>query len=348
LHEDLKLRQALLDMPDTKGADIADVEIIRHPQRITMVIHTARPGVIIGVKGGTIEKIGADLQKMASKKIQLKITSVVCVPTSAVLPSTFFCWWYRYLALTRCASFLSNSVWYLGGRPLFFPGWGWGCGVVVGRLISVRENFDVFFPPKMQRGYTITDFFAEVRGKRKGWKSLCQGLSRCLGRVAGEDTFVLQKRDRTELLDFKSVTALLDSVTVAVTDGTGSKDHPVSKILKTSLWQEFVQEFDRVRFFSESEREVSLWPGWPVNPQRNDSLLAPFLSHVREIICAGIEENFEVVLDWCAFAVQNLNSHNRFALVLLGEEGAGKNTFTDAICSLFGSQFSKSNVNDLS
>jgi hypothetical protein len=68
--------------------------------------------------------------------------------------------------------------------------------------------------------------------------------------VAGEDTFVLQKRDHTELLDFKAVTALLDSVTVAVREGRGSKDYPVSKILKTSLWQSHIQEFDRVRFAS--------------------------------------------------------------------------------------------------
>jgi small subunit ribosomal protein S3 len=76
LHEDLRLRKVLLAMPETKGADIAELEIIRHPQRITIVIHTARPGVIIGVKGATIEKIGGDLQKLVTKKIQLKIKEV--------------------------------------------------------------------------------------------------------------------------------------------------------------------------------------------------------------------------------------------------------------------------------
>jgi small subunit ribosomal protein S3 len=76
LHEDLKLRRLLMAMPETKGADIAELEIIRHPQRITMVIHTARPGVIIGVKGATIEKIGLELQKHVTKKVQLKIKEV--------------------------------------------------------------------------------------------------------------------------------------------------------------------------------------------------------------------------------------------------------------------------------
>ncbi|MCL1813633.1 MAG: 30S ribosomal protein S3 [Treponema sp.] len=76
LHEDLKLRNFILKMPECKGADIAELEIIRHPQRITIVIHTARPGVIIGVKGANIEKIGSDLQKLVSKKVQIKIKEV--------------------------------------------------------------------------------------------------------------------------------------------------------------------------------------------------------------------------------------------------------------------------------
>ena len=76
LHEDLKLRRILNDCPETKSAEIAEVEIIRHPQRITFVIHTARPGVIIGTKGATIEKIGLMLQKAAGKKVQLKIKEI--------------------------------------------------------------------------------------------------------------------------------------------------------------------------------------------------------------------------------------------------------------------------------
>jgi small subunit ribosomal protein S3 len=86
LHEDLKLRKFILGMNETKGADIAELEIIRHPQRITIVIHTARPGVIIGVKGANIEKIGSELQKhiqepnsgreISPRKIQIKIKEV--------------------------------------------------------------------------------------------------------------------------------------------------------------------------------------------------------------------------------------------------------------------------------
>lgn len=85
LHEDLNLRKILKECPETRGADIAHVEIIRHPQRITIVIHTARPGVIIGTKGANIEKIGAQLQKSAGKKIQIKIKEIKQAETDAQL-----------------------------------------------------------------------------------------------------------------------------------------------------------------------------------------------------------------------------------------------------------------------
>lgn len=76
LHEDLEIRKTLNNCTETQGAEIADIEIIRHPQRITVVIHTARPGIIIGAKGSNIEKIGLRLQKIANKKIQIKIKEI--------------------------------------------------------------------------------------------------------------------------------------------------------------------------------------------------------------------------------------------------------------------------------
>jgi small subunit ribosomal protein S3 len=76
LHQDLELRQVIDRSPETQTADVADVEIIRHPQRVTVIIHTGRPGAIIGVKGANIEKLGARLQKVIGKKIQIKIKEI--------------------------------------------------------------------------------------------------------------------------------------------------------------------------------------------------------------------------------------------------------------------------------
>ena len=74
--EDVKLRKMVMDLPECKNADIAEIEIVRHPQRVTIVIHTARPGVIIGVKGANIEKISAEIQAKLTKKVQIKIKEI--------------------------------------------------------------------------------------------------------------------------------------------------------------------------------------------------------------------------------------------------------------------------------
>ncbi len=76
LHEDLKLRKALLACPEVQNADISDVEIIRKPQRITLVISTARPGIIIGAKGANVEKVAESMQKLTEKKVQIKIKEI--------------------------------------------------------------------------------------------------------------------------------------------------------------------------------------------------------------------------------------------------------------------------------
>ncbi len=85
LHEDLRIRKMVQDLPECKNADIAEIEIVRHPQRVTIVIHTARPGVIIGVKGANIEKIGVEIQKHLTKKVQIKIKEVKRAEANASL-----------------------------------------------------------------------------------------------------------------------------------------------------------------------------------------------------------------------------------------------------------------------
>ncbi len=87
LHEDLKIRKMVKDLPECKNADIAEIEIVRHPQRVTIVIHTARPGVIIGVKGANIEQIGIEIQKSLTKKVQIKIKEIKRAETNASLVS---------------------------------------------------------------------------------------------------------------------------------------------------------------------------------------------------------------------------------------------------------------------
>jgi small subunit ribosomal protein S3 len=85
LHEDLKIRKFLETSPDVAGGEVADIEIVRHPQRVTVIIHSGRPGAIIGAKGANIEKLGTAMQKLVGKKVQIKIKEIKQPETIAVL-----------------------------------------------------------------------------------------------------------------------------------------------------------------------------------------------------------------------------------------------------------------------
>lgn len=85
LHEDLRIRKYLEKSPETASAEVSEIEIVRHPQRITVIIHSGRPGAIIGAKGATIEKLGTDLQKKVGKKVQIKIKEIKQPETVAQL-----------------------------------------------------------------------------------------------------------------------------------------------------------------------------------------------------------------------------------------------------------------------
>lgn len=67
-----------MSYPECKNADIADIEISRQSNKvINVMIHTARPGVLIGTKGATIEKINASLQKLVDgKTVKVKVKEI--------------------------------------------------------------------------------------------------------------------------------------------------------------------------------------------------------------------------------------------------------------------------------
>ena len=83
LHEDLRLRAAILKSPLTNGGEISHIDIIRYPEHVSLIINTGRPGVIIGAKGENIEKIGKLLQPLSSKKIRIKINEESQTNTNA-------------------------------------------------------------------------------------------------------------------------------------------------------------------------------------------------------------------------------------------------------------------------
>lgn len=74
LSEDLMLRRYIRRR--LQNAAISSIQIDRTPQRITLSIYTARPGIVIGRKGAEVDKLKEELQRLSDKDVQLNINEI--------------------------------------------------------------------------------------------------------------------------------------------------------------------------------------------------------------------------------------------------------------------------------
>jgi len=74
LQEDLKLRRAI----QSKYADaaISLVEIARQAKEVSVTIHTARPGIVIGRGGQRVDELSTHLQQLIGKRVRLNIQEI--------------------------------------------------------------------------------------------------------------------------------------------------------------------------------------------------------------------------------------------------------------------------------
>lgn len=74
LNQDLQIRKMMLGYSDKAG--VSHVEIERFPSKIKVIVHTAKPGILIGRKGENVKKVRSDLETLTGKKIDLDIKEI--------------------------------------------------------------------------------------------------------------------------------------------------------------------------------------------------------------------------------------------------------------------------------
>jgi small subunit ribosomal protein S3 len=74
LYEDILLRNYLRKRLEHGGISILEIE--RTAKRVTVSIHTSRPGIVIGKKGEEVERLKGELQHLTQKEIQINIREV--------------------------------------------------------------------------------------------------------------------------------------------------------------------------------------------------------------------------------------------------------------------------------
>ena len=83
IHEDLKMKKVVKSR--YKHAGIAEVDVERVGPKIRVIIHTARPGIVIGRGGKEIESLKILLQGIASKEVYIDIREVDKPELTAIL-----------------------------------------------------------------------------------------------------------------------------------------------------------------------------------------------------------------------------------------------------------------------
>ncbi len=89
LVEDFKLRRFV--KKNYSFAGIPKIEIERTRESVTVIIHTASPGVIIGRRGAKVDKLTEDLQMLIGRKIELKIIEIDRPELSSQLVAESIC-----------------------------------------------------------------------------------------------------------------------------------------------------------------------------------------------------------------------------------------------------------------
>ena len=74
LHEDIILRNYINNR--LNHASISRIEISRTPKRVSLTIHTARPGIVIGRGGTEVETLKSELKKFMGYDVNINVAEI--------------------------------------------------------------------------------------------------------------------------------------------------------------------------------------------------------------------------------------------------------------------------------
>ncbi len=86
LHQDFAVRDLVRN--EVPRAGVSHIEIERFPGKVKVIVHTAKPGVLIGRKGESVKKLRLRLEALVGKKIDLEIKEIKAPDLDAYLVAT--------------------------------------------------------------------------------------------------------------------------------------------------------------------------------------------------------------------------------------------------------------------
>ena len=125
------------------------------------------------------------------------------------------------------------------------------------------------------------------------------------------------------------------------------------KMKPYSLWDLFIDNqiqftVKALKFYSEDKDVFSYFRGYDYKQldEVKEELIKPFLNHIHDVIANKNEDVYKYILVWIASILQKPNFKTETALVILGNQGTGKNVFTNVICKLM-ARYANENVTSI-
>lgn len=139
LAEDREIRKTV--QADLPKAGISNIEIERQPNQVHVIIDTARPGVIIGRKGASVNVLRSKLQDMTQKKVKIDVREITKPELDSYLVAESIAEQLeRRISWKRAMKQAAQKTIKAGAKGIMITVSGRLGGSDMGRVDSVREG----------------------------------------------------------------------------------------------------------------------------------------------------------------------------------------------------------------
>jgi hypothetical protein len=194
------------------------------------------------------------------------------------------------------------------------------------RSVFILKKINVFFP------FGLTEFKQTVYETQIDCAS---DLSMLLRFVDDANLFIFKRYDalrKCYTIDFKKKGDVRDMLTFNF----------IIKRQVVTAWEVYVSFASRFSIVGcgfgkiVEDRMFNLFRGWHYKSvECKKTIIDPFLVFLLEIICNKDMIKYNYILNWVANIAQNAGKLNKTCLVIIGQQGSGKNLFAEAVANTF-------------
>ncbi len=139
LQQDFRLRDLIND--EAPRAGISRIEIERFPGKVKVIVHTAKPGILIGRKGENVKAIRKSIESEMGKKIDLEIKEIKVPDLDAYLVARNIAdQLERRISFQRAMKRAIQQAMRAGGQGIRVEVSGRLSGAEMARSINMREG----------------------------------------------------------------------------------------------------------------------------------------------------------------------------------------------------------------